>query len=87
MAADDSTLDKPTVAAHIPLPRCTGWARDRVRPAHDPDNQIAALKSRPDRRFEHLTEPLVAQHQPRLALRRLSIDSLGDLAVSAAHAD
>ena len=52
-----------------------------------PTDQITALKPRPDRGLENLTQPLVAQHQPGLALRRLSIDSLGDLAVSAAHAD
>ena len=36
--ADDPTLGIPIVAAHVPLPRGAGRARDRVGAAHDPDD-------------------------------------------------
>ena len=43
--ADDPPLAEALVAAHVPFPGRARGARDRIGPAHDPDDQIAAERS------------------------------------------
>ena len=61
--ADDAALAEAVVAAHVPLSRRACRARNRIGPAHDPDDQIATSEARSRGRREDLAETLMTDDQ------------------------
>ena len=82
----DAALGVAAVAAHVPLADRAVRTWHRIGPPHDADDQIAWLEAAVGRRFLHLAERLVPDHQPLLPRRRPAIGAGNDLAIGAADA-
>ncbi len=83
----DPVFCVPTVAAHIPLAGAACAARLRVRMAHDPDDEIAAVQPAILRRFFDLAERFVTKNQLRAIGRGPAVVSRQDFAIRPADAD
>ena len=75
------------VAAHVPFADRAVDARQGIRPAHYPHDEVASCEARAGRRFEDFAERFVAERQTFLAWRRPAIVACDDLDIGAADPD
>src|SRR5712691_9153306 len=82
----DAALGVAAVAAHVPFAGGARRAGNRIGPPHHADHKVAGGKSAAARRLQDAAERLMAEHEARVAGRRLPVKSGDDLAIGAAHA-
>src|SRR5262249_23664136 len=81
----DAAFGVAPVAAHVPLADGTGNARHRIRPAHDPDDEIAGHESAPVRCCLHNAQRFMAENEALLTGRSKAIAAVENFAIGPAH--
>src|SRR5262249_4892026 len=83
----DATLGVQAGATHIPRSLHTVVARLRVRPPHDPNDQLARREAAVSRSLNDLSQGLVPEDQILFARWSLTVATLDDLEIGAADTD
>src|SRR5262249_3927740 len=81
----DAAFGVAPVAAHVPLADGACNARLRLRPAHDPDNEVAGHESAPVRCRLDDAERFMAENKALLTGRSKAIAAVENFAIGPAH--